>query len=152
MEKNLFSKEACEALVARVQNLNADTSPHWGKMTATEMLLHLNKVHAQLLTPAVARSNQKTTARQLIIRWLVLYIMPHYPRGAKTPRQLNTKGTISKKAFEEQQQLFADTLRRFANHTELIEHFHPYFGALSTRQWGLSSWKHADHHLRQFGL
>ena len=29
---------------------------------------------------------------------------------------------------------------------------HPVFGALSKNQWGILSFKHVDHHLKQFGL
>jgi hypothetical protein len=153
MGKNLLDKETSEVLVQRVQKLRAATSPLWGKMTATEMLLHVNKVHQHLLSPPdAAPAHQKTSAKQLLIRWLVLYLLPRYPKGAKTPHQLNTKGAINNAAFEEQKRLFIALLRRLAHHKEPINHYHPYFGALSTRQWGLSSWKHADHHLRQFGL
>jgi hypothetical protein len=27
---------------------------------------------------------------------------------------------------------------------------HPFFGALTWREWGVLQWRHADHHLRQF--
>jgi hypothetical protein len=29
---------------------------------------------------------------------------------------------------------------------------HPLFGPLTTTQWGQLTWKHLDHHLRQFGV
>jgi hypothetical protein len=54
--------------------------------------------------------------------------------------------------FEKEKQAFIETVHRFANHAQPIGHFHPYFGKLSTEQWGLTSWKHVDHHLRQFGV
>jgi hypothetical protein len=28
---------------------------------------------------------------------------------------------------------------------------HPLFGPLTWREWGVATYKHADHHLRQFG-
>ncbi|TPW11975.1 MAG: hypothetical protein FD129_1557, partial [bacterium] len=28
---------------------------------------------------------------------------------------------------------------------------HPFFGNLNIDEWGRLSWKHLDHHLRQFG-
>jgi hypothetical protein len=28
---------------------------------------------------------------------------------------------------------------------------HPLFGSLTWREWGVATYKHADHHLRQFG-
>ena len=151
MKKNLLEKEVAKEMVQRIQGLRPDTPPRWGKMNATEMLLHLNKVHQQVLSPATANV-KKTTFKQLLVRWLVLYLMPRYPKGAKTPAVFNTKGTVNQDAFDEQKNVFTELMHRFATHQKSIEHYHPYFGALSTRQWGLSSWKHADHHLRQFGL
>ena len=29
---------------------------------------------------------------------------------------------------------------------------HPFFGKITTTDWGLVNYKHADHHLRQFGV
>lgn len=151
MKKNLLEKEVADEMVRRIQGLQPDTPPQWGQMNATEMLLHMNRVHQRLLSPATA-TPKKTSLRQLLIRWLVLYVMPRYPKGAKTPSVFNTKGTADQHVFDEQKQLFTQLIHRFAAHKEPIQHYHPYFGALSTQQWGLTSWKHADHHLRQFGV
>ena len=151
MQKNLLNEACCEKMVVRLQQLQPATPARWGKMTATEMLLHLNKVHQHLLSPAAA-SPKKTAVKQWLLRWLVLYVLPQYPHGAKTPKPFNTKDSINEAAFEEQKEQCIRLLRRFAQHQEPIQHYHPYFGALTTSQWGLSSWKHADHHLRQFGV
>ena len=151
MRKNLLDKICSEAMIDRVQNLQADSTPRWGKMTATEMLRHCNLVHAQLLAPA-APTHKKTSLRQYLLRWVGLYMLPRYPKGTQTPRQFRTKGTVDTAAFEIEKQAFIDSLRRFALHNKPIAHWHPYFGNLSTAQWGLTSWKHTDHHLRQFGV
>ena len=151
MQKNLLDKHVGEEMVQRVQQLRADTPPFWGKMTAAEMLLHMNKVHQHLLAPS-SPAAKKTSLKQYLVRWVVLYVMPRYPKGAKTPAPLRTKGLVDDAAFEEHKQTFIELIRRFAQHNEPIQHYHPYFGALSTKQWGLASWKHADHHLRQFGV
>jgi hypothetical protein len=49
-----------------------------------------------------------------------------------------------------------DELRRLIHRfngadTQLSGH-HPLFGALSAAEWGRFSYRHADHHLRQFGV
>lgn len=138
-------------MIERVQNLQADSTPRWSQMTATEMLRHCNLVHAQLLAPA-ATTQKKTSLRHYLLRWVVLYLLPRYPKGAETPRQFRTKDTVDAAGFETEKQAFIASLRRFALQNKPIAHWHPYFGNLSTTQWGLSSWKHADHHLRQFGV
>lgn len=150
MTENLLDRQSAEQLISRVEKLQPTRKAVWGSMTATEMLLHCNKVHELLLLPA-SLSPKKTTLKQYLIRYLVLYIMPNYPKNAKAPQQIATKGSITSEAFEQQKENYIALLRRFQQPTE-IKHHHPYFGNLSTTQWGLASWKHADHHLRQFGV
>jgi hypothetical protein len=120
-------------------------------MSATEMVLHCNKVHLQLLEPAVP-SGKGTTPRQYLFRWLILYLMPRFPRNAKAPKGLRTKGLAGNAEFRQEKESFISILRRFANLEQPIRHHHPYFGNLSTREWGRTTWKHLDHHLRQFGV
>lgn len=151
MKNNLFNKEAAEQIVTRVQQLQASAKALWGTMTATEMLLHCNKVHEQLLS-ASTPSGKKTSLKQYLLRWIVLYIMPHFPKNAKAPKQMRTKGIINNAAFEEQKNIFGELIRRFSAHTTPITHRHPYFGNLTSKQWGIAAWKHVDHHLRQFGI
>lgn len=151
MKNNLRNKESAQKIIERAQRLQADSPALWGSMSVTEMLHHCNKVHEQLLTPATA-SSKKTGIKQYVLRWLVLYVLPRFPKNAQAPKALRTKGTINQEEFEKQKTLFAETVNRFATSTNPIAHYHPYFGNLSTEQWGLTSWKHVDHHLRQFGV
>jgi hypothetical protein len=151
MRKNLLDKACSEWVISRVQKLHSGSQPRWGKMTVTEMLRHCNLVHQHLLAPAEP-TQKKTSFSQYLIRWAVLYALPRYPKGAQAPKRFHTKGTADATLFEKEKQDFIDSVRRFALHNKPISHFHPYFGQLSTEQWGLTSWKHVDHHLRQFGV
>ena len=151
MKNNLGKPQTAERVIARAQRLQPSSQPLWGSMTVTEMLYHCNKVHQQLLTPA-SPSGKKTSLQQYLLRWLVLYGIPRFPRNAQTPKALRTKGTIDNREFEKQKEEFVVSVRKFANNTAPIAHFHPYFGKLGTEQWGIASWKHVDHHLRQFGV
>jgi len=148
---NILDRTTAEKMVQRVQRLTPDTQPLWGSMAVTEMLLHCNKIQEQLLIPATS-AWKKTSLKQYILRCLVLYIMPNFPKNARAPKQVQTKGLIDSEAFYDQQQRFIENVLRFPAHTSPIEHRHPYFGNLNTRQWGIACWKHNDHHLRQFGV
>ena len=151
MRKNLLDKACSEAVISRVQKLHSGSTPRWGKMTVTEMLRHCTLVHEQLLAPAEP-TPKKTSLQQYLLRWIVLYALPHYPKGAQAPKRFHTKGMVEAARFEKEKQAFIDSVRCFAQHQAPITHWHPYFGNLSTEQWGFTSWKHADHHLRQFGV
>ena len=151
MQKNLLEKDCAASVISRVQKLQPDSIPRWGKMTVTEMLHHCNLVHQQLLLPATPHQ-KKTSLRQYLIRWVVLYAMPRYPKNAQAPKRFHTKGVVDKARFADEKQAFIELVQRLAGHSQPIHHWHPYFGNLSTEQWGRTSWKHVDHHLRQFGV
>lgn len=150
MKKNLLHQAVADAIVRRVQKLHADNTPLWGRMNATEMLLHCNRINEQLLTAPPLKKGTKL--RQYIGRWLFLYLSPSFPKNARTPRRNETKGQIDSAAFAEQQQKFTELIQRFPNHPSPIQLPHPYFGDLNTKQWGLAAYKHVDHHLKQFGV
>jgi hypothetical protein len=43
-------------------------------------------------------------------------------------------------------------IQRFNGAEAQLSGHHPLFGALSAAEWGRFSYRHADHHLRQFGI
>lgn len=148
---NIFDKSTADKMIRRVQSLTPEATPLWGSMNVTEMLLHCNMIQEKLLQ-AAKPSGKKTSVKQYLTRWLVLYVMPRYPKGAAAPKDFRTKGVIDRETFQEQQQRFIQNLIIFQQHTAPVEHYHPYFGKLNTKEWGITCWKHNDHHLRQFGV
>jgi hypothetical protein len=151
MTKNLFTTEAVNQMIGRINKLQPDTQSLWGKMNATEMLLHCNSIHERLLTQP-ATPGKKTTLKQLLIRTVVLYVMPHYPKNVTAPKPLQVSGKIPVTEYENQKEKCIQLLHQFLQHNQEVNHYHPYFGNLNTKQWGRTSWKHLDHHLRQFGV
>ena len=137
-------------LVSRIQKLLPDAQPLWGRMNATEMLLHCNRVNEQLLTATPAKKG--TRIKQYVARLLVLYLLPNFPKNARTPKRNDTKGQLDDSEFQEEQKKVMELIRQFPSHQKPIELPHPYFGDLSTTQWGLAGYKHVNHHLRQFAI
>jgi len=43
-------------------------------------------------------------------------------------------------------------IQRFGGAEAQLSGDHPLFGALTATEWGKFSYRHADHHLRQFGV
>lgn len=150
MKRNLRDSACSQQLIDRIGKLQPGTPPLWGRMTATEMLLHCNRVNEQLLeSPPVKKG---TAPKQYIARWLYLYVKPIFPKNIPTPKRNDTKGAIDDAAFEAERNRFIALLSRFPTHAKPISLPHPYFGDLNTNQWGIFGYKHMDHHLRQFGL
>jgi hypothetical protein len=150
MKRNLLNKAAVEKMIARVSTLQVDTTPRWGVMNATEMLLHCNLCNNQVLDGTIPY--QKSRLKQRLLRIIALYIAPNFPKNLKTEPDNDTKGKIGTDQFEAQKKLFIQTMHGFAERKEPIAHTHPAFGNLNTAQWGIAEWKHTDHHLRQFGV
>lgn len=151
MKKNLFEVAAKNEVTERSRRLSANQQPLWGTLTAAEMLRHCSEVLKG--TMAHYATTQRETLKQKISRFVMLNFVPRFPKGAKTPDRVNIKKnniTVNDLATEQEQ--FARLVNKFVSFTGPITLFHPYFGYLNHRQWGILTWMHMDHHLRQFGV
>jgi hypothetical protein len=55
------------------------------------------------------------------------------------------------KDFEKEKTALIDLVNNF-NETGIQSEQHPVFGKLNKHNWSKATWKHLDHHLRQFGV
>ena len=151
MKKNLFEESVSEQIINRAARLTNESLPLWGTMTAGEMLRHCSvALAATLSTPNEVRP---TTIKQKISRFLMLNVIPTFPKGAKTPHPLNMKkNNITVEALANELENFNTHVHQFVQHQQPVVVSHPYFGRMSRKQWGIVTWMHLDHHLRQFGV
>lgn len=72
------------------------------------------------------------------------------PFGKNSPTSPLLETTKETGDFELQKKEWLDRIEKYA---EFSNHnfVHPFFGKMSTEQIGVFVYKHADHHLRQFG-
>jgi len=57
----------------------------------------------------------------------------------------------TEKDFEKEKAILIELVNNFAE-TNLQGEQHPVFGKLTKHNWSKATWKHLDHHLRQFGV
>lgn len=137
-----------EELLARLEALQPDTRAKWGKFTPSRMLMHCaNGMEAGLgelkLTP------RNGPLRFWILKKLIIYVAP-WPHGAPTAPELIPDGepdfALAKTAFEASLNRFiaAGPKGKFVPHAA--------FGELTPGDWGALTYRHIDHHWRQFGL
>ncbi len=81
MEKTLFSRATANFIIERVNKLQPNDKAKWGKMNATEMLLHANLCNEEIFQPIAP--SKKTTVKQYLLRLLALYIAPNFKKGIK---------------------------------------------------------------------
>jgi len=136
------------AIINRMHSLSASSSARWGSMDVASMLQHLHLSARMTLGELEVPSVNKRVFQMFPLKHLVLYVFP-FPKGAPTAPELKP---VDARAFEEQRAELLELLERIGSGpSEGDGPAHPLFGPLSWREWGVVTYKHADHHLKQFG-
>jgi Protein of unknown function (DUF1569) len=146
--KNLFNAAVKAELIGRINKLTPATAPQWGKMNVSQMLAHLQAPMGVALGVHTIKGN-----------WLMKLILPFFKKklydekpwkqGLPTDKSFIT--TDSEKDFELEKLHVLDMVSRFTE-PNIKNEYHPLFGKLTNEQWSKATWKHIDHHLKQFGV
>ncbi|HEY6505128.1 MAG TPA: DUF1569 domain-containing protein, partial [Chitinophagaceae bacterium] len=78
----------------------------------------------------------------------VLYNDKPYKQGLPTDKSYVVSDA---KEFEKEKKQLLELVNRFSE-AIILEVPHPVFGKLTKEQWSKATWKHLDHHLKQFGV
>jgi hypothetical protein len=136
------------AIDSRVRSLSVSSSARWGSMDVAGMLRHLRLASLMALGEYSVPSANKRVFQVFPLKHLILYVLP-FPKGAPTAPALKCDAAAS---FEEERAGLLEVLERIGTGLrDGIGPAHPLFGPLSWREWGVATYKHTDHHLRQFG-
>jgi len=151
MPKSILDPHVLAELERRLKSLPPQAVRRWGTMTAGEMLCHVADGLEQALGRRPAR-DQGNLLLRTVVRLLVVNVLP-MPKGAPTSDAMapGRAGTVPSDFERDRSRaltLLAENASRPA-HEPFARH--PAFGALSRRERGILTWKHLDHHLRQFG-
>jgi hypothetical protein len=144
----MFNDADRSSLLARIDRVSSGAKPRWGKMNAELMLAHLVESIRMGIGELTPRP-KKLPIRYFPLKQLIIYWLP-FPKGAPTAPELLPKetGTTDRGKSE-----LARVLRLFAERANQAEWpDHPAFGKLTKQAWGVLTYRHFDHHLRQFGV
>jgi hypothetical protein len=137
------------AILQRIQSVTSASVPRWGRMDAKAMLNHLKQSALMALGELPVASKSKRAFQVFPIKHLILHVLP-FPKGAPTAPELLVSDAASVDAIRSE---LASLIERIgAGPREGFGPVHPLFGRLSFREWGVATYKHTDHHLRQFGV
>ena len=148
--KNLFDRSAAADILARFEKLQPDSKALWGNMNVAQMLAHIQ-------VPTQVSLGDRQLKRSIpgflfgkIAKKKLLSEKP-FPVGLPTDPSFIMKGNYD---FEiEKQKTFALLSRLITGGEEgVTKATHPFFGNMTAEEWGILTWKHMDHHLRQFGV
>jgi hypothetical protein len=117
-------------------------------MDVASMLQHLCLSARMGLGELPVNSANKRPFQKFPLKHLLLYVVP-FPKGAPTAPELKCNASA---LFEEERAALLTLLERIGTGPhEGAAPPHPLFGPMTWREWGVVTYKHADHHLKQFG-
>ncbi|MCA0154007.1 DUF1569 domain-containing protein [Winogradskyella vincentii] len=146
--KSFFEDGVYEEITSRLNKINEETQPKWGKMNAGQMLHHCKMP----LNIILEKEDYGVKPN-----WLVNFLFKKSMYSDKLWRKnLPTAPGFKisdKKNFEKEKQEFTKLIEELNNQRNRNDwQPHPAFGKLSKDQWGKMQYKHLDHHFRQFGV
>ncbi|MGM0904881.1 MAG: DUF1569 domain-containing protein [Bacillota bacterium] len=148
--KNIFNPLHSEEIINRINKLNPNAKPQWGKMDVAQMLAHCSSFQD------IAMENS-FPARDWLGRLIGSFVKPIFYNDKPLAQNMSTIPTIlivDEKEFETEKKELKQKIITFQNNgpEKYKIHPHPFFGKLTSEQWGKGIYKHLDHHLRQFGV
>ena len=145
--KNLFDPAVKQEIIDRINKLTPQTQHLWGKMNVAQMLAHVQ-------LPISCAYGTHQVKGSFLLKLLgplfkgILYNDKPYKQGLPTDP---TYVVVDSKDFEKEKQGLLEKLNRFSGETIVLEN-HPVWGKMTKEQWSRATWKHLDHHLKQFGV
>ena len=150
--KRLDAPGIVDEVTSRLARLTTGTSRVWGTMSPHEMVCHLTDSY-RIATGERAVVPVDTWFARTIVRRIALHSSLAWPRGVPTRPEVDPKrdGTRPSPEFERDREALAQLIASFPVPRSRYAP-HPMFGQLTRDEWMVWGYRHADHHLRQFGL
>ena len=136
------------AIITRLRTLSDSSAGRWGSMDVVGMLRHLRLSARMALGDLEVASGNKRAFQMFPLKHLIIYVLP-FPKGAPTAPELKPNDAAS---FEEERTAVLELFEQIGKGPrDGPGPAHPLFGLLTRREWAVITYKHTDHHLKQFG-
>ena len=144
---SLRDPAARSAIVDRLKALEPSNERKWGRMDVGQMLCHVGD-QLRMALGDIATTPRRGPFRLPPIRYLIIHVLP-WPRGrAQAPPEAFT---TTPSEWEADRAAVIELIERFGEAADGdLAPVNPVFGRLSGRDWAVLSYRHLDHHLRQF--
>jgi hypothetical protein len=150
--KTVADPEVLGGLARRLGTLAPQTPRRWGTMTAHEMLCHLGDAEEMVLRTR-PRVKPVPIRRRALMKAIFLWTPVRFPHGVPTNPMHDPRadGTKPLEFARDRARAIAGLEGIASALPASLEPVHGTFGTMTTADWQRWAWKHADHHLRQFG-
>ena len=146
--KDLFDASIKQEIIDRINKLTAQTKGQWGKMNASQMLAH---VQMPIRIAFGTHQPKGSFLLRLIGPLFKSKLWDEKPYKQSLPTDPTFVMTGTEKDFEKEKAALIALVNNF-NETSIRSEKHPVFGKLNKHNWSKATWKHLDHHLKQFGV
>jgi hypothetical protein len=145
---DLFDPSVKQEINERINKLTVKTQRQWGKMNVSQMLAHVQMPIRIALGTHQPKGN---FLLRLIGPLFKSKLWDEKPYKQSLPTDPTFVMTGTEKDFEKEKAALIELVNNF-NETSIQSDRHPVFGKLNKHNWSKATWKHLDHHLRQFGV
>lgn len=148
--RTVHSPRHLDVLLDRLARLRPDSQRRWGRMTPHQAVCHLSDAMRVTLGDRTPQRHPIGLVRRAVAA--VAFTLPlRWPHGVRTARELDQQREGTPPVdFERDRAELAALVRRIASADTLADH--PFWGPMSPAMTGRYTWRHMDHHLRQFGV
>jgi hypothetical protein len=148
--KTIFDVEARDELIERIGALSNESRPLWGKMTICQMATHMNIWNEWVLGRGKYAYKQEFMGKLLGRMMLKSHTKDDTPMSRGMPAGRGFTVKEKEGDLELLKRSWIGLIAAYADHSN-PDFIHDFYGRMTRVQIGVLSYKHADHHLRQFG-
>jgi len=149
---NAFDKASTENYVKRIEQLNPNTQPAWGKMDVAKMLAHCSVAYDLAFDDK--QRNKAGWFKKLMLRTFVKPAVVGPKPYKKNSRTAPVFLISDERDFEKEKAYLIENIRKTqANGASFFQgRESASFGVITTQEWSNMFSKHLEHHLEQFGV
>jgi len=148
--KNLYDRATATDVKNRLARLTVDSPRQWGRMNAAQAVAHMAR--GMEMATGDRRPSRLIAGRLFgaVVKRLALKDDAPFKRNSPTDPALVIKDDCD---LEIERRRLTDLIDRFvaSGPAGCTTHPHSFFGRMSPDEWSVLTYKHLDHHLRQFG-
>ena len=150
--KNLFDEMVAKEVKTRLGKLGPRSERQWGKMTASQMLAHCS-VSMQWAAGEVIPEKAALPVR-LMGRLVKLFVFRNDEPLRKNSPTAKSLIVTGERDLDRERERLSGLIDKFAagGAAGCTRNPHSFFGKMTPEEWAILTYKHLDHHLRQFGV